>query len=125
MTAEEIYSRLAFARAGIGAKCIVGLKALAKDLKVPVIALAQLNRECDKEERPPRLSDLRDSGSIEQDADVVALLHWEDGGDMDSKPVSLAVCKNPSGSTGKVSLLFRRQFCHFESAAHARHKSGR
>ena len=51
-----------------------GLKAMAKELDVPVIVLSQLNRDSEKERRDPRLSDLRESGSIEQDADIVMLL---------------------------------------------------
>ena len=50
------------------------MKAMAKELKVPVLVLSQLNRESEKEKRDPRLSDLRESGSIEQDADVVMML---------------------------------------------------
>jgi len=63
-----------------------GLKVLAKELKVPLLALAQLNRDNENEERQPRISDLRDSGSIEQDADIVALLHREaeQSGDVES-----------------------------------------
>lgn len=95
-----------------------GLKNLAKELGVPIIALAQLNREYDKDQgREPRLSDLRDSGSIEQDADIVALLHPrppENGDDCDDTPTDLLVKKHRNGRTGKIPLIFRKQFTRFE-----------
>ena len=56
-----------------------GLKALAKELNIPVIALAQVNRDSDKKSTPPKMSDLRESGSIEQEADAIILLHRDKG----------------------------------------------
>lgn len=87
-----------------------GLKVLARDLNVPVIALAQLNREVEGKERRPILSDLRDSGSIEQDADVVILLNREKASDdihaEERNMMVLNVAKNRHGRTGAVALRF-------------------
>ena len=106
-----------------------GLKAMAKELEVPVLVLSQLNRDSEKEKREPRLSDLRESGAIEQDADVVILLGKHQKGvdvresDMDGEaseeedyePIQLILAKQRNGPTGKVSLAFRRKFTRFES----------
>ena len=104
-----------------------GIKALAKELNVPVIVLSQLNREMEKDKnRKPRLSDLRESGAIEQDADLVALLYKpeaekddEDGGsaELDALPVNLLIAKQRNGPTGDVHLTFFKGFTRFESAA--------
>ena len=104
-----------------------GVKSVAKELNVPVIVLAQLNREVEKEKnRKPRLSDLRESGSIEQDADLVGLLYKpssedDDGGGsqatQDSVPVNLLIAKQRNGPTGDVNLLFMKSYTRFESAA--------
>jgi replicative DNA helicase len=103
-----------------------GIKALAKELNIPVIVLAQLNRELEKDKsRKPRLSDLRESGSIEQDADLVGLLYKpsvddEEGGgsgDQDSRPVNLLIAKQRNGPTGDVNLTFLNSITRFESAA--------
>ncbi|MEY4387953.1 MAG: Replicative helicase [Verrucomicrobiota bacterium] len=103
-----------------------GIKALAKELDIPVIVLAQLNRELEKDKsRKPRLSDLRESGSIEQDADLVGLLYKpssgedEDGGnaDPDTRPVNLLIAKQRNGPTGDVNLTFLNSITRFESAA--------
>jgi replicative DNA helicase len=88
-----------------------GLKALAKELQVPVIALAQLNRGVEgRTDKRPMLSDLRDSGEIEQDADIVVMLHREDkypGTDPKWHGVAeLLVLKNRSGATGELCLTF-------------------
>lgn len=95
-----------------------GVKALAKELKIPVIVLSQLNREVDKDKqgREPRLSDLRESGSIEQDADVVVLLHPEEE-DMDNQVVKVKaiIAKNRNGRTGFVNLIFRKQSTRFDN----------
>jgi replicative DNA helicase len=106
-----------------------GLKSLAKELNVPIIVLSQLNRELEKRgpgERP-RLSDLRESGAIEQDADLVGLLYREtknkDGEDetneveQDAIPVKLMIAKQRNGPTGDVDLTFLKSYTRFESAA--------
>lgn len=104
-----------------------GIKALAKELNVPVIVLSQLNRELEKDKnRKPRLSDLRESGSIEQDADLVGLLYKpasddEDAAPMEEQPdgipVNLLVAKQRNGPTGDVQLTFLKPYTRFESAA--------
>jgi len=75
-----------------------GLKLIAMELRVPVVALSQITRDSDRESRPPRLSDLRDSGAIEQDADKVAFLHPTDG------LTELRLAKNRTGPLGKILL---------------------
>jgi replicative DNA helicase len=91
-----------------------GLKELAKQLHIPVIAASQLNRDPAKGDREPILSDLRDSGSLEQDADVVVLIHRENTEDNPvCVPVNLFIAKNRNGKTGKVKALFHRNFTRF------------
>src|SRR5207248_2521028 len=78
------------------------LKMLAKELHIPVIALSQLNRASEsREDRRPRLSDLRESGAIEQDADLVLMIHRPDAYDPNDQPgiAELLVQKNRSGAT--------------------------
>ena len=85
------------------------LKTLARELDIPVIALSQLSRAVEQRGGRPRLSDLRDSGSIEQDADVVVFIHREDKYKEDSdKPniAELLIEKHRNGPTGKVELYF-------------------
>ena len=103
-----------------------GVKALAKELNVPVIVLAQLNREIEKEKnRKPRMSDLRESGAIEQDADLIGLLYKPNSGDddegpsteQDALPVNLLIAKQRNGPTGDVHLTFLKTYTRFESAA--------
>jgi replicative DNA helicase len=101
-----------------------GLKALAKELNVPVIVLSQLNRELEKDKkRKPRLSDLRESGAIEQDADLVGMLYKPNGKDdedepeQDGVPVNLLIAKQRNGPTGDVHLTFLKSYTRFESAA--------
>ena len=85
------------------------LKSLAKELDVPVLALSQLSRAVESRGGKPRLSDLRDSGSIEQDADVVMFIHREDKGKDESEKTNIAeilIEKHRNGPTGKVDLYF-------------------
>lgn len=89
------------------------LKQLARELECPVLSLAQLNRS--SEDRPggrPRLADLRESGGIEQDSDMVVLLHRPDA---TTDIVEALVEKNRNGPTGPVTLVFRKEFMRFES----------
>ena len=101
------------------------LKALARELNVPVVVLSQLNRSPEgREGHRPRMSDLRESGSIEQDADVVMLLHREDyyhRGDKEYQPNNkseIIIAKQRNGPTGLVELMFREQFTRFENISH-------
>jgi len=85
------------------------LKSLAKELDVPVLALSQLNRAVEARGGKPKLSDLRDSGSIEQDADVVMFIHREDKGKDESEKTNIAeilIEKHRNGPVGKVELYF-------------------
>jgi len=85
------------------------LKSLAKELDIPVLALSQLSRAVESRGGRPRLSDLRDSGSIEQDADVVMFIHREDKGKDESEKTNIAeilIEKHRNGPTGKVELYF-------------------
>jgi replicative DNA helicase len=92
-------------------------KRLAKELGVAVVVGSQLNRECEgRADKRPLLSDLRESGSIEQDADVVLLLHRPDYYDSAATPglVDLIVAKNRSGATANIKLRFHKDQMRFE-----------
>lgn len=96
------------------------LKILAKELDVPVIALSQLSRSPDqrKDDHRPMLSDLRESGSIEQDADVVAFLYRDDYYNPDSEKKNISeviIAKQRNGSTGTVELLWLGSYTKFTS----------
>lgn len=101
-----------------------GIKSIAKELKVPVIVLSQLNRDLEREKnRKPRLSDLRESGAIEQDADQICLLYKVPQGDdekedPDAIPVNLLIAKQRNGPAGDdVHLTFLKAYTRFESSA--------
>ncbi|HEY8169122.1 MAG TPA: replicative DNA helicase [Candidatus Limnocylindrales bacterium] len=100
-----------------------GLKSLARELQVPVVALSQLSRQAEmRESKEPRLSDLRESGSIEQDADLVLFLWREkeraaEDADADGEVVKLKLAKHRNGPTGEVALWFRKRQTRFVSYA--------
>ena len=90
-----------------------GLKAIAKELNTPVIALSQLSRQIEnRTNNRPKLSDLRGSGAIEQDADIVILLNKEDPG---SNIINAYVAKHRNGPTGKTKLVFNKEITAFEN----------
>ncbi len=92
------------------------LKFLAKDLSIPVIALAQLNRGVEqRDDKRPKLSDLRESGAIEQDADIVMFLHRPEAYDANDRPgeADLLVAKNRHGPIGTVELVWLREMLKF------------
>jgi replicative DNA helicase len=96
------------------------LKFLAKELEIPVVALAQVNRSSeDRQDHKPRLADLRESGSIEQDADTVMMLHrpelYEPGQHEGTTEVIIA--KQRNGPTGEITLTYLKQFMRFEDYA--------
>jgi len=96
------------------------LKFLARELDVPVIALAQVNRSSeDRQDHRPRLSDLRESGAIEQDADTVMLLHRPERHEPGQHEgiVEVLVAKQRNGPTGDVTLTYLKQFIRFENFA--------
>jgi len=103
-----------------------GLKALARELNIPVIAMAQLNRGVEGRERHrPRMSDLRESGSIEQEADLVMLLHREDyyrdlgeeTSDKTEGTAELIIAKQRNGPVGTVMLQFAKKYTRFNNLA--------
>jgi replicative DNA helicase len=90
------------------------LKALAKELQVPVIALSQLSRDSAKTGKAPTLADLRESGSLEQDSDIVLLLHRPNLATVrEEGPVELIVAKHRDGPTGVVDLHWIPQQTRF------------
>ena len=98
-----------------------GLKILARELEVPVVALSQLSRNLEsRQDKTPQLSDLRESGSLEQDADVVLFIYRESEYN-DEVPIDRAddalidVAKHRNGPTGKANLLFLKQYARFEN----------
>jgi replicative DNA helicase len=102
-----------------------GIKELAKELRIPILVLSQLNRSIERDKkRKPRMSDLRESGQIEQDADVIAFLSQAESSDEESSDERKEACavdldfgKNRNGPTGTVHLSFLKCYTRFESAA--------
>lgn len=97
-----------------------GLKNLARELKIPVIAISQLSRAVEQRgSKKPQLSDLRESGSIEQDADIVAFLYHEDDNedllDQSKRMIKLFIAKHRNGATGEIDLMFRGDRVKFYS----------
>jgi replicative DNA helicase len=101
-----------------------GLKALAKEMKVPVVALSQLSRASEQRggDKKPLLSDLRESGSIEQDADVVCFIHREEYYDRENEDLKgkaeIIIAKQRNGPTGVVSLAYLADYTRFENLQH-------
>ena len=98
-----------------------GLKSLSKELNCPILSLAQLSREADKRaDHKPILSDLRESGAIEQDADVVMLLYREDYYDEEDNPniAKVIVAKHRNGATGTIDLFFNKTCTTFRDLSY-------
>src|SRR5215468_3462835 len=99
-----------------------GLKGLAKELKLPVLVLSQLTRAPERDERGPQLSDLRESGAIEQDADVVLFINrpnfYKAGASPEERDMAdILIAKQRNGPTDKVKFVFRSRLTRFEEAA--------
>jgi replicative DNA helicase len=97
------------------------LKLLAKEINVPVIAISQLNRGPEQRtEKRPMLSDMRESGAIEQDADIVILLHRDDAYDRENRPgeADFIIAKHRAGPTDTIAVAFKKDYAHFADMRH-------
>ena len=96
------------------------MKVLARELNIPVLAAAQLSRAVEQRvDKEPQLSDLRESGSLEQDSDIVMFIHRPELYDQDTVKQNLAqikVSKHRNGPVGTIELVFRSQIAKFENA---------
>ena len=107
-----------------------GLKALAKEMKVPVVALSQLSRASEQRggDKKPLLSDLRESGSIEQDADVVCFIHREEYYDRENEDLKgkaeIIIAKQRNGPTGSIQLAYLADYTRFENLSHSGDSGG-
>ncbi len=107
-----------------------GLKALAKEMNVPVVALSQLSRGSEQRQgdKKPLLSDLRESGSIEQDADVVCFIHREEYYDRDNEDIKgqaeIIIAKQRNGPTGSIKLAYLADYTRFENLQHGSDDGG-
>jgi replicative DNA helicase len=106
-----------------------GLKIMAKELSVPVVALSQLNRKLEeRSDKRPQLADLRESGALEQDADVVAFIYRDEVYHKDREDnqnlAELIISKQRSGPVGKIPLTFLKEYTRFESAAEGNFPAG-
>jgi replicative DNA helicase len=100
------------------------LKGLAKELNIPVLALSQLNRAVEQRgDKIPVLSDLRDSGGIEQDADVVMFIYRRDVHEQENPDQStdLIIAKQRNGPTGEIQLMFQKTYARFDPLANDHH----
>jgi replicative DNA helicase len=113
------------------AKVARRLKGLARELQLPVLCLAQLNRQAEiTRDNKPRLSHLRESGAIEQDADMVMFVHREEYYETDAeekrrleRDADLIVAKNRNGATPEIKLQWRREYTRFDNAANVPHEA--
>jgi replicative DNA helicase len=108
-----------------------GLKIMARDLQVPVIALSQLNRDLEKrQDKHPQLSDLRESGAIEQDADIIMFLYraavYAEPGSQAANDTNadLDIAKHRNGPTGRVKLYYQKEFTKFQNLTNEEPISG-